>query len=158
MIKINDNLSISSKELNFRMTKSSGPGGQNINKNSTAVTLEFDILSSMSLPEKIKQILLNTSHSYLTKAGKIIINANTYKSQHRNKTEAVSRFITYFNNVLVTKKKRIDTKPTKSSIEKEKIIFLFPSSGRSSSANLAIRSGNPPWLVINIDSMEVLAK
>ena len=118
MIKINDNLSISSKELNFRMTKSSGPGGQNINKNSTAVTLEFDILSSMSLPEKIKQILLNTSHLYLTKAGKIIINANTYKSQHRNKTEAVSRFITYFNNVLVTKKKRIDTKPTKSSIEK----------------------------------------
>ena len=118
MIKINDNLSISSKELNFRMTKSSGPGGQNINKNSTAVTLEFDILSSISLPEKIKQILLNTSHSYLTKAGKIIINANTYKSQHRNKAEAVSRFITYFNNVLVTKKKRIDTKPTKSSIEK----------------------------------------
>ena len=118
MIKINDNLSISSKELNFRMTKSSGPGGQNINKNSTAVTLEFDILISMSLPEKIKQILLNTSHSYLTKSGKIIINANTYKSQHRNKTEAVSRFITYFNNVLVTKKKRIDTKPTKSSIEK----------------------------------------
>ncbi|MED5553789.1 MAG: aminoacyl-tRNA hydrolase, partial [Candidatus Neomarinimicrobiota bacterium] len=59
-----------------------------------------------------------TSHSYLTKAGKIIINANTYKSQHRNKTEAVSRFITYFNNVLATKKKRIDTKPTKSSIEK----------------------------------------
>ena len=118
MIKINDNLSISSKELNFRMTKSSGPGGQNINKNSTAVTLEFDILSSISLPEKIKQILLNTSHSYLTKAGKIIINANTYKSQHRNKTEAVSRFITYFNNVLVTKKKRINTKPTKSSIEK----------------------------------------
>ena len=118
MIKINDNLSIRSKELNFRMTKSSGPGGQNINKNSTAVTLEFDILSSMSLPEKIKQKLLNTSHSYLTKAGKIIINANTYKSQHRNKTEAVSRFITYFKNVLATKKKRIDTKPTKSSIEK----------------------------------------
>ena len=118
MIKINDNLSISSTELNFRMTKSSGPGGQNINKNSTAVTLEFDILSSMSLPEKIKQILLNTSHSYLTKAGKIIINANTYKSQHRNKTEAVSRFITYFNNVLMTKKKRVYTKPTKSSIEK----------------------------------------
>ena len=118
MIKINDNLSISSKEINFKMTKSSGPGGQNINKNSTAVTLEFNILNSVSLPKKIKQILLNTSHSYLTKTGRIIIKANNYKSQHRNKTEAVSRFITYFNNVLITKKKRIDTKPTKSSIEK----------------------------------------
>ena len=118
MIKINDNISISSKEINFKMTKSSGPGGQNINKNSTAVTLEFNILSSISLPKKIKQILLNTSHSYLTKTGKIIINANNHKSQHRNKTEAISRFITYFNKVLITKKKRIDTKPTKSSIEK----------------------------------------
>ena len=118
MIKINDNLSISSKEINFKMTKSSGPGGQNINKNSTAVTLEFDILNSISLPKKIKQILFDTSHSYLTKTGKIIIKANNYKSQHRNKTEAVSRFITYFNIVLMTKKKRIDTKPTKSSIEK----------------------------------------
>ena len=100
------------------MTKSSGPGGQNINKNSTAVILEFDILNSISLPNKIKQILFNTSHSYLTKTGRIIIKANNYKSQQRNKTEAVSRFITYFNNVLMTKKKRIDTKPTKSSIEK----------------------------------------
>ena len=118
MIKINDNLSISSKEINFKMTKSSGPGGQNINKNSTAVILEFDILNSISLPNKIKQILFNTSHSYLTKTGRIIIKSNNYKSQQRNKTEAVSRFITYFNNVLMTKKKRIDTKPTKSSIEK----------------------------------------
>ena len=118
MIKINDNISISSKEINFKMTKSSGPGGQNINKNSTAVILEFDILNSISLPNKIKQILFNTSHLYLTKTGKIIIKSNNYKSQHRNKTEAVSRFITYFNNVLMTKKKRIDTKPTKSSIEK----------------------------------------
>ena len=118
MIKINDNLSISSKEINFKMTKSSGPGGQNINKNSMAVTLEFDILNSISLPKKIKQILFDTSHSYLTKTGRIIIKANNYKSQQRNKTEAVSRFITYFNNVLMTKKKRIDTKPTKSSIEK----------------------------------------
>ena len=118
MIKINDNLSISSKEINFKMTKSSGPGGQNINKNSTAVTLEFDILNSISLPNKIKQIHFNTSHSYLTKTGRIIIKSNNYKSQQRNKTEAVSRFITYFNNVLMTKKKRIETKPTKSSIEK----------------------------------------
>ena len=118
MIKINNNLSISSKEINFKMTKSSGPGGQNINKNSTAVILEFDILNSISLPNKIKQILFNTSHSYLSKTGRIIIKANNYKSQQRNKTEAVSRFITYFNNVLMTKKKRIETKPTKSSIEK----------------------------------------
>ena len=56
MIKINNNLSINDKEVNYRMIKSSGPGGQNINKNSTAVILEIDIHSSKSIPINVKKL------------------------------------------------------------------------------------------------------
>ena len=118
MIKINNDLSIKVKEIKFRMIKSTGPGGQNINKNSTAIKLEFDIENSKSMSKDIKYILLNNSNKYLTKTGKIIITANKHKSQYRNKYEAIDRFTRYLNETLKTKKKRINTKPTKSSIKK----------------------------------------
>ena len=86
MLIINKKLTIDIKEIKFRMIKSSGPGGQNINKNSTAIKLEFDVKNSMSLSKEIKYIILNTPNKYLTKTGKIIINANKHKSQKRNKT------------------------------------------------------------------------
>jgi len=118
MLIINKKLTIDIKEIKFRMIKSSGPGGQNINKNATAIKLEFDVKNSMSLSKKIKYILLNTPNKYLTKRGKIIINANKHKSQKRNKSETIEKLIKYFNQILKPKKKRIITKPTKSSIER----------------------------------------
>ena len=118
MLIINKKLTIDIKEIKFRMIKSSGPGGQNINKNATAIKLEFDVKNSISLSKKIKYILLNTPNKYLTKRGKIIINANKHKSQKRNKSETIERLIKYFNKILKPKKKRIITKPTKSSIER----------------------------------------
>ena len=118
MIKINNDLSIKVEEIKFRMIKSTGSGGQNINKNSTAIKLEFDIKDSKSMSKNIKYILLNNPNKYLTKTGKIIINANKHKSQNRNKYEAIDRFTRYLNDALKTKKKRINTKPTKSSINK----------------------------------------
>mgnify|MGYP001258436355 CR=1 FL=1 len=118
MLKINKRLSINIKEIKFIMIKSSGSGGQNINKNSTAIKLEFDVKNSISLPEEIKYKILNVPNRYLTKTGKIIINANKHKSQKRNKTESIERLIRHFNFILKKKKYRILTKPTKSSIEK----------------------------------------
>ena len=118
MLIINKKLTIDIKEVKFRMIKSSGPGGQNINKNSTAIKLEFDVKNSTSLSKKIKYILLNTPNKYLTKRGKIIINANKHKSQKRNKSETIEKLIKYFNKILKPKKKRIPTKPTKSSVER----------------------------------------
>jgi len=118
MLIINKKLTIDIKEIKFRMIKSSGPGGQNINKNATAIKLEFDVKNSISLSKKIKYILLNTPNKYLTKRGKIIINANKHKSQKRNKSETIEKLIKYFNQILKPKKKRILTKPTKSSIER----------------------------------------
>ena len=96
MLKINEKILIRSKELKYRSIKSSGPGGQNINKNSTAISLQFDIANSMSLSIDIKDKLLNKPNKYLTKSGKIIIKVNTYKSQNKNKSEAIARLIIYF--------------------------------------------------------------
>jgi len=118
MLIINKKLTIDIKEIKFRMIKSSGPGGQNINKNATAIKLEFDVKNSMSLSKKIKYILLNTPNKYLTNRGIIIINANKHKSQKRNKSETIEKLIKYFNKILKPKKKRIPTKPTKASIER----------------------------------------
>ncbi|MBI04394.1 MAG: hypothetical protein CMI96_01085 [Pelagibacteraceae bacterium] len=118
ILKINKNFVIKKKELKYKSIKSSGPGGQNINKNSTAISLHFDIANSNSLNHDIKQKLLNKKHKYLTKSGKIIIKVNTYKSQKNNKSEAISRLKAYLENSLAFKKKRIKTSPKKSSNEK----------------------------------------
>ena len=118
MLKINEKILIRRKELKYKSIKSSGRGGQNINKNSTAISLQFDIANSRSLSRDIKDKLLNRPNKYLTKSGKIIIKVNTYKSQNKNKSEAIARLTAYFINALAHKKNRIKTSPKKSSIEK----------------------------------------
>ena len=135
MLIINKKLTIDINEIKFRMIKSSGPGGQNINKNATAITLEFDAQNSKSLSKKIKYIILNTPNKYLTKTGKIIISSNKHKSQKRNKSETIEKLIRYFNHILKPKKQRIPTKPTKSSVErrlKEKKMNSYKKSLRNS--------------------------
>ena len=118
MLKINENIIIKRKELKYRAIKSSGPGGQNINKNSTAIYLHFDIRNSESLSDEIKDKLLQLPHKYLTKTGKIIIKVNNYKSQKRNKSEAILRLTKYLQNSMTVRKKRIKTLPKISSINK----------------------------------------
>ena len=83
MLIVNDHIKLKNKELRCRPIKSSGPGGQNVNKNSTAIILIFDILNSTSLPVKLKNRLLEKPHKYLTKSGKVIIKVNRYKSQKK---------------------------------------------------------------------------
>ncbi len=118
MLKVNKDITISTKELKYTTIKSSGPGGQNINKNSTAVSLHFDISNSRSLSKKTKDMLLQKPNKYLTKSGKIIIKVNTHKSQLKNKSDAALRLITFFRNAMINEKKRIKTSPKKSSIQK----------------------------------------
>ena len=118
MLNINENIAIGIKELKYKSIKSSGPGGQNINKKSTAISLHFDISNSSYLSNDIKEKLLKRPNRYLTKSGKIIIKVNTYKSQNKNKSEAILRLIAYFKDALAHHKIRIKTSPKKSSIEK----------------------------------------
>ena len=118
VFKIDETIAIRTKEIKFKSIKSTGPGGQNINKKSTAIYLSFDIINSKSISDDIKRKLLNRSDKYLTKNGKVVIRVDTYKSQNKNKSEAISRLIAYFKKSTRIRKRRIKTSPKKISIKK----------------------------------------
>jgi len=117
MIKIDNNISINEKELEFSFIKSSGPGGQNINKVSTAVQLKFDVKNSISLSEIVKTSLVKNAGEKITKDGVLIIEAKRYRTQEKNKNDAIERLISLIKKSAIIKKKRKTTKPSKNSIE-----------------------------------------
>jgi len=98
-------------ELDFSFIRASGPGGQNVNKVSSAVHLRFDIARS-SLPALIKERLLKLSDQRITGEGVIVIKAQDSRSQEQNRQEAVARLIELVQSVAHTPKARRATKPT----------------------------------------------
>tara|TARA_B100001063_G_scaffold213381_1_gene212915 strand:- start:328 stop:744 length:417 start_codon:yes stop_codon:yes gene_type:complete len=90
MVSITDELSISEAELNFSAIRASGPGGQNVNKVSSAIHLRFDIKHS-SLPEFYKYRLLGCNDHRISKEGIIVIKAQRHRSQDKNRAEALAR-------------------------------------------------------------------
>jgi len=104
--KINKQLSIPESEFSFVASRSSGPGGQHVNKVSTRITLEFNVKTSPSLSEEQKQKLCDKLASRLTSEGVLQISSQTYRSQTANKREAISRCIELLAEVLKPRKKR----------------------------------------------------
>ena len=102
---------IPEKEIQFSAMRASGPGGQHVNKTSNAVHLKFDILSS-SLPRKVKEELLGLQDSRITSAGLLVIKAGAFRSQEKNRGDALHRL----DQLLVTaqreKKERKKTRPS----------------------------------------------
>jgi ribosome-associated protein len=98
-------------ELDFSFIRASGPGGQNVNKVSSAVHLRFDIARS-SLPALIKERLLRLSDQRITSEGVIVIKAQDSRSQEQNRQDAVARLIELVQSVAHTPKARRATKPT----------------------------------------------
>lgn len=114
MIKISNRIELQDHELEWQFIRSSGAGGQHLNKVSTAAQLIFDIRQS-SLPELYQQRLLAKADHRITKSGKIIIKCQASRSQDANRQTALEQFISLVASVGHTAKKRIATKPTKGS-------------------------------------------
>lgn len=118
MIKITNHLEIDEHELVFDFVKASGPGGQHVNKASTAVQLRFDVAHSPSLPEETRARLLALAANQINKAGELVIDARRYRSQRRNQQDAVSRFTQLLRQAAQKPRLRRKTRPSRRSKER----------------------------------------
>lgn len=118
MIDVTSEIKINEEELKFAFIRSSGPGGQNVNKVSTAVQLKFDIKSSENLPEEVKLRLIKVGGKKISSKGILLIEAKRFRTQEKNKIDAIERLIAIIKKAAIKEKSRNKTKPTKLSKEK----------------------------------------
>jgi len=118
MLEIADNLIIPDAELDERFVRASGPGGQNVNKVATAVELRFDVANSPSLPEAVRTRLLAKRDRRLTDEGVLVISAQRFRTQERNREDARERLAHFVESGLRAPKPRIATRPTRASKER----------------------------------------
>jgi len=103
---------LSPDEIRFEFFRSSGPGGQNVNKVATAVRLRFDVRNSTSLPTEVKERLLGLAANRLTDDGILVIEARRFRTQERNREDAVARLMGWIAKAWPTPRRRRATKPT----------------------------------------------
>ena len=105
-------------EFVFQAVRSSGPGGQNVNKVSSKVELRFNVKNSLLLNEEEKQIIEEKLVSRINKQDELVLVAQTDRSQLKNKEKVIEKFYSLLNKALMPAKPRFKTKPTRSSVEK----------------------------------------
>lgn len=115
MIYINQSISIDEREIKEDFIRSSGPGGQKVNKVSTAVQLRFNVARSASLPEEVRERLIRLAGKRITEEGDIVIDARRFRTQERNRQDARERLVALIRKASVKPKPRIKTRPTTSS-------------------------------------------
>jgi ribosome-associated protein len=118
MIRVTPAITIRESELRFDFVRSSGPGGQNVNKVATAVQLRFDAAHSPSLPEEVRRRLVRFAGRKMTAEGVLVITARRHRTQQKNRDDAVERLVALLRRAAVAPKTRRKTGPTRVSKER----------------------------------------
>ena len=116
MIEITPSINLDEQEVEFVYTRSAGPGGQNVNKVSTAVQLRFNLVESTSLPPEVQQRLASLAGRRLTSQGVLVIDARQHRTQEQNRQAAQERLVRLIRMALEPPRPRHKTRPTHASI------------------------------------------
>ncbi|MGA9537082.1 MAG: alternative ribosome rescue aminoacyl-tRNA hydrolase ArfB [Desulfobacterales bacterium] len=119
MIAVTADIAIDETEIHMDFVRASGPGGQNVNKVSTAAQLRFDIRNSASIPFEIRERLIRLAGKRVTAEGVLIIHASRYRTQERNRQDAVERLVQLVRRAAEKPKRRVKTRPTLASKERQ---------------------------------------
>lgn len=118
MLQITPTLAIDESEIREEFVRASGPGGQNVNKVATAVQLRFDVAHSPSLPAEVRQRLARLAGRRMSSDGVLAIEARRYRTQARNRQDALDRLVTLIRKAAEPPKPRLKTTPTQASVRR----------------------------------------